>query len=366
MMNTSESNRLLDECRALMTNRMRSSMSRMMGHVEEVLFEMATVDSKTADTSHYIEAIREIRMKKKEIQIRFEKRFMSLFEDKVRKMKAPLSLRPIPEDDITPLNIIEDKDFGSETIQDTLNKARHECRNALALLDRHVSTLFADLEVNSFVNPMQPDTVFGAFWESCRDIRSGDDIRYILIDIFDRYVVSDLQGVYEDINTLFDFYKTSDTQGQDSPESGGAGKPNPSGTKTTKPDKQEMDSVLVSNWVRDRIQSFLDESEASVPVFIQGFLLEYWRLVVEDAYRKFSDESPEWDRSIQVIDDLITCVRESEDRDTKKRQIWMLPGLIYRLKLGMKSISLPLKIQADFLSQLKAYHSLITDFSSEK
>ena len=64
-MNTSESNRLLDECRALMTNRMRSSMSRMMGHVEEVLFEMATVDSKTADTSHYIEAIREIRMKKK-------------------------------------------------------------------------------------------------------------------------------------------------------------------------------------------------------------------------------------------------------------------------------------------------------------
>jgi hypothetical protein len=127
-----------------------------------------------------------------------------------------------------------------------------------------------------------------------------------------------------------------------------------------------MDSVLVSNWVRDRIQSFLDESEASVPVFIQGFLLEYWRLVVEDAYRKFSDESPEWDRSIQVIDDLITCVRESEDRDTKKRQIWMLPGLIYRLKLGMKSISLPLKIQADFLSQLKAYHSLITDFSSEK
>ena len=365
-MNTSESNRLLDECRALMTNRMRSSMSRMMGHVEEVLFEMATVDSKTADTSHYIEAIREIRMKKKEIQIRFEKRFMSLFEDKVRKMKAPLSLRARPDEDITPFNINEDTDIGSETIQDTLKKARHECRNALSVLDRHVSTLFADLEVNSFVNPMQPDTVFGAFWESCQDIRSGDDIRYILIDIFDRYVVSDLQGVYEDINTLFDFYNTSDTQNQLNHKPGKAGTADVPGTINTKPEKQEKDSVLVSNWVRDRIQSHLDNSDVTVPVFIQGFLLEYWRLVVEDAYRKFSDESPEWDRTIQVVDDLIACVMKSDDRDIKKRQVWMLPGLIYRIKLGMKSISLPLKIQADFLSQLKAYHSLITDFNSEK
>ena len=41
-MKQAESEQLIRDCRELMTNRMRSSMSRMMGDIEDTLFEMAT------------------------------------------------------------------------------------------------------------------------------------------------------------------------------------------------------------------------------------------------------------------------------------------------------------------------------------
>ena len=180
---------MLEECRDLMTNRMRSSMSRMMGYVEEVLHEMATVDSNTADASHYIEAVREIRMKKREIQVRFENRFMNLYQDSVRQMKSGESVTgSIEVDSDLQYGLVLPKNNESITIKDTLKKARQECRSALSILDSHVSKLFEQEKIDKFVNPMQPSTVLGAFWESCRDIRAGDDIRYILVDMFERYV----------------------------------------------------------------------------------------------------------------------------------------------------------------------------------
>lgn len=339
-------------------------MSRMMGYVEDVLFEMATVDSSTAEASHYIEAVREIRMKKREIQVRFENRFVSLFHDSIRRMKKNQLDSPeaiMMDENI--LSLVFDSGGESRSVLNTLDKARHECRVALTLLDRHVCTLFDSGEIKQFINPMQPDTVFGAFWESCRDIRSGADIRFILVEMFERYVVTDLQGVYDDLNKLFRFHGNTQTVGI-LPQTGQRGeKKGLSLVSNNGEILVKRESILVSNWVRDRLQQHIQGKE--IPEFIEYYLLEYWRQVMQDIYEKHSDTTPEWDRALQVVDDLLTITCPNSDRDIKKQQIWMMPGLIYRLKNGMKSISLPLKVQADFLSELKAHHALITDFNFE-
>jgi hypothetical protein len=364
-MHKAESGKLLEECRELMTNRMRSSMARMMGYVEDVLFEMATVDSSTEEAGHYIEAVREIRMKKREIQVRFENRFMSLYQDSVRQMKSGKSRTQTTGDSVESLIGVVFQDSGDTiTIKNTLDKVRKECRQALSILDSHVSTLFEKEKIDKFINPMQPVTVFGAFWESCRDLRAGEDIRFILVDMFERYVVADLHNVYDDLNSLFGFYNLNSIGAED------IGIEN--NVKDINSDLLDKDgeinlnrnSVLVRLWVKDRLEKKLSKHE--VPDFIHHFLLESWLLVLEDVYEKFSDKSHEWERAMQVIDELIRCTHLAGDRETRTQQIWMLPGLIYRLKSGMKSISLPLKIQADFISALKAYHAHITELNLKK
>jgi hypothetical protein len=249
----------------------------------------------------------------------------------------------------------------SVTIKNTLNKARNECRLALATLDKHICILLDKEEVENFVNPMQPGTVFGAFWESCRDIHSGADIRFILVDMFERYVVADLHNVYDDLNTLFGYYNSCGERAvgqamEECQQDTYSDVINQPGSIVV-----TRGSLLIRRWVENRLENRIKDKD--IPDFIYRFLMGSWRKVMEGVYEKYSEDSLEWERGMVVVDDLITCTRLAHDRETRTQQIWMLPGLIYRLKNGMKTIPVPLKTQADFLSELKLYHTRVTELS---
>ena len=92
--------------------------------------------------------------------------------------------------------------------------------------------------------------------------------------------------------------------------------------------------------------------------------MDYWCILLVDIYEKYSMKSLEWERAIQVVDDLIACSALTDDKASRLQQIWHFPGLLYRLKAGMKSISLPLNLQASFISDLKVLHTQLTDQNS--
>jgi hypothetical protein len=123
----------------------------------------------------------------------------------------------------------------------------------------------------------------------------------------------------------------------------------------------QQPSLLVGSWVANRIKETI--ADMPVPEFVSTFLFTVWNLVLERNYGKKGEASQEWAKSMQVVEDMVVCARLTDDKDKRRQQIWMLPGLIYRLKTGMKSVGVPLKQQADFLSELKAHHARITDSS---
>ena len=101
-----------------------------------------------------------------------------------------------------------------------------------------------------------------------------------------------------------------------------------------------------------------------MPEFIEAFLIEYWCVLLVDIFEKYSMKSLEWERAIQIVDDLIKFSALTDNKESRLQQIWQFPGLIYRLKAGMKSISLPLNLQAKFVSDLKVLHSQLTEQNS--
>jgi hypothetical protein len=349
---------LLTECREFMTYRMRTSMSRMMGNVEDTLFELATTDCGTVQASQYIDAVREIRMKKREIQVRFENRFLSLFDESVRQIRKG---KVAPAESNVVSNMVNLNQTGSQTIVSTVEKVRSDCRAALSTLDQHIGELLQTGGSVRFDNPMEPGLVFDAFWESCRDIQADTEIRRVLVQMFERHVVIDLQQLYQDLNSLFASFTAVGMNGSEMPDTryfADAG--NPGQAEGGGPGRN---SVLIKNWVQATVLRRMQESEAEIPGFIQHFLLEQWCLLLEQIYEKHGDRSQEWSRTMQLIDDLIMSAEAVADRDYKRQQLWKQPGLIYRLKNGMKSASIPLKTQAEFLSQLKAWHSSLSEFS---
>lgn len=355
-----ESEQLIKDCRELLTNRMRSSMSRVMGDIEDVLFEMATGSGSSELSSQYIDAVREVRMKKREIQVRFENRFHDLFDHSVREIRKGNRINIFGKEPVMETNVVRIKRTGQDGYDQRIAKMRNECRIALVELDLHVSGLLQIVPGNDFNNPMQPSTVFGAFRDSCIDIQISADIRQLLVDMFDKHMSPALQCVYEDLNTLFQSYSIGNRISIDQ-LSAVSTSAYPASMEYTGEISTQQPSLLVGSWVANRIKETI--ADTPVPEFVSTFLFTVWKLVLERNYGKKGEASQEWGKSMQVVEDMVVCARLTDDKDKRRQQIWMLPGLIYRLKTGMKSVGVPLKQQADFLSELKAHHARITDSS---
>ena len=334
-MNQSESECLLRDCRELLTARMRSSMTRVLGDVEDLLFDMAgTAGTPAGEGPDYIDAVREIRMKKREMQVRFENRLMEQFDRVVRSAQAATSPADVDA-------VIDIRQTRPDLAERQVEKLRGECRLALAELDSHIGKLLHMTINSSFDNPLAPRMVLNAFHDCCRDVYVGNDIHHILLDRFDRHVGPVLQGVYEDLNGLFQSYETGAVDNEAAGRLAGSA-------------KEPLPLRLAGNWIREKL---LLIDVKNVPGFVRAFALETWTIVLQREYEKHGEGSAEWRRALQVVTDLYDCTRGPVDKDARQRHLWTLPGLVYRLKGGMKMAAIPLKAQADFFRQLKAHHA---------
>lgn len=77
-----------------------------------------------------------------------------------------------------------------------------------------MSSLLETVTVNRLDNPMQPEMVFEAFWESYRDIKIKPEIRLLLVELFKKYVALELKYLYEDLNSYLAGQGLSSVTGQ--------------------------------------------------------------------------------------------------------------------------------------------------------
>ena len=348
-----EAQALLHECRDLMTRRMRSSVSRMINQVEDTLFELASKEKESIKASEYIDAVRQVRLKKREIQVRFENRFVSLFENDLKRFTPSRNYA------IEGLHIEDDhwtntSDTEKQALGNVVGAIRNECRTVLSALDKKVGVLLENATPDEIHNPLQPETVIEAFWESCRDIKAGVEIRLLLVQLFEKYIASDFHDLYDELDIYLTAQDVYIKQEKKTRAKGESRQTDESEELLTR----ERKSLMVRYWVSEKLERKLRGK--IIPDFIEEFLRGHWLILLERIYKNHGEDSTEWTRVMHVVDDLILSAQPTSDFQERRRQIWVLPGLIYHLKAGMQTLPLSLKEQADFLSQLKSHHVKVT------
>lgn len=314
-MSISEPEILLNDCREIMTSRLRASLSIMMGNLENVLFEMAARDQRESDSTYYIDAVRELRLKKREIQVRFENRLSGIYLEILRHLAVQSD-----SDDINEITSVKrGKTISNDEISvlhEPVINIRSECRQALIDLDRHINFMLDDIQIENFINPLQPETIYNAFWDSFDDLQCGKEIKLIMLQLFDRQISTDLISIYDDLNRLLDFFlQHSDSEieiDNDTDES--------DGFRTFKEKSLYCNSFLVGCWVHNTIKQRINDRD--LPDFIEAFLMDYWCVLLVDIYEKYSMKSLEWERAIQVVDDLIECSALTDDKASRLQQVW--------------------------------------------
>lgn len=326
------SNQLLDECRDIMASRLSQSMTTMMDKVDDMLFDLSHEETRDINArAQYFYAMREMRLKRHDIESTFQTKFNMLFDSGVR-----------GELDVEDIQLREETDIEeSVALENTITKVNNDCREALLYLDQRMGKLLGDPNLEKVIIPLRPEVVCNAFQEACENIESDIEIKLILFKLFDKYVTSGLQDIYIDINNLL-----SDKTEEGSTE-----------TESNRKKQNIKDGAFflkANQLIKDEIDGRAGVN--SLPEFARAFLYHYWSKLLLKIYIRDGADGSAWTHAVDAIDDMVNCIGGNTSTKEKKSLAGLVPNLKQRLRYGMNVIPVPPMLRDEFLNELSQYY----------
>jgi hypothetical protein len=197
----SNSSRLLQDCRNTVLERTADALARAMDNVDDSLFALADKANDNTLQIHYFDAMREIRLKRKEIEMSYKVHFKEKSDEIIENKFSFQKQNNAPSMADIGLSLVEDDDLEESLAITTLtDKLSTLCHNEIYGLDKRVGLLLGKKELETEANPIGPKTICIACKMACEKIDSGVDIKLIVFKLIDRYLCESIQQVYRDIN----------------------------------------------------------------------------------------------------------------------------------------------------------------------
>ncbi|MDR0209066.1 MAG: DUF1631 domain-containing protein [Pseudomonas putida] len=172
---------------------LRQGLQALFDNADDTLFEMADKAPDRFDQHLYFEAMRDLRLKRKSI----ERGFLDTFYDCFAQVgQAEASGFTVSEDPLGSAQLARAAAFESMV-------ARVLSRDGLAL--EHLALRLQALlgrDCAALDNPLGPDRLCGYFLEVARSQGVSRRVKLILLKLFERYVLRDLDQLYDQANQL--------------------------------------------------------------------------------------------------------------------------------------------------------------------
>ncbi len=328
---------VLCECRELVTGLLRQSLPNMMDEVDDVLLDIAVRTTNSRERTKYFNVMHEVRMKRYKVEKKCIENFVEQFS------------KSLGSDNKVKKDIEGAKDMDIVAMENASNKVRNNCHNALLKLDRQMSNILKNNDIEEKENPMSPEKICMAFYNACELIDSGTEIRLIIFKYFEKNILPLLNDVYLAINYILE---TSNFSRVDlSIES--------QQTSTDDGRSNGYQSIAdIKQTVTSEIQNLLTDQH--VPDFVADFLLNQWVKLLVRIYDKNGMNGDSWQHARETAEDLIWSVGSLSSRQDRDRFDKLWPDLVMRLRNGIKMISMPAHQETDFISSLLKHRATLT------
>ncbi len=190
------------EAYRIATENLQGHISVMMSKVDDALFDRAEKAECNAVQTHYFDAMRELRVARKNIEEDFITLLNANFINGIpRESGMTGNINLSWETDIDRLDSGDKCDLEEDiAIANLVHKIRNACSSQLVPLDKRIGFLMSDPDLERWTNPLAPELICEAFKAAVRHIESGSDIRMISYKLFDQYVAAYLEDIYTQIN----------------------------------------------------------------------------------------------------------------------------------------------------------------------
>ncbi|MGN2244732.1 DUF1631 domain-containing protein [Frateuria sp. GZRR33] len=190
---------LLGAVRTIAGRRLQLLLGNMFEHVDDALFDLAEKAENNAAQMHYFDGMREVRKRRPMV----ERSFLT----QVGRELTGITTRPAPAPSASPssgpveLSLVAENEL-EESLAITSMTAKNESRLArdLFAVNQRLSVICGGIKIDDSTNPVAPAALAQAFRQAMRELAAEMRVKLIIYKLFDRYVLSALEELYQEIN----------------------------------------------------------------------------------------------------------------------------------------------------------------------
>jgi hypothetical protein len=177
---------------------LKAALQKLFDNADDTLFEMADRATSNAEQNTFFEAMRDLRLKRKNIERGF---LQKVFEAFATLNQYEIG-KPAPLDAVSfdTLSLVQDDALEESVALDTM-VAKVVSRDGTAL--SHLTTRFNAMvskKLDNKSNPVGPTSLCEFFLDACSSLGVEIKVKLIILKLFEKYVLSDLDQLYAEAN----------------------------------------------------------------------------------------------------------------------------------------------------------------------
>ena len=190
---------LLRGVRATALKRLQGLVSTLFENIDDALFDLAEKAENNAVQTVYFDGMRKVRLKRQVVERLFQEQLGKIFNDFASGRLQPAKIEAIAASG--ELSLVDETELEENlAISSTVAKAENRLAPQLNALNQRLSVLRGGASVEDSVNPLGPAHLSQAFRLSMRELELSVNSRLIIFKLFDRYVMSSLGSIYDEVN----------------------------------------------------------------------------------------------------------------------------------------------------------------------
>jgi hypothetical protein len=191
---------LLSAVRGIANKRLQQWIDNMFEHVDDALFDLAEKAENNAAQMHYFDGMREVRKRRPTV----ERNFLAGISRDLGGLTHPSqqpSMPAAPMPGTVELSLVADNDLEeSLAITSMIGKNESRLSRDLFAVNQRLSVICGGYKIDDANNPVAPAILSHAFRKAMQELSADMRVKLIIYKLFDRYVLSSLEELYQEIN----------------------------------------------------------------------------------------------------------------------------------------------------------------------
>ena len=179
---------------------LQQGLQELFDNADDTLFEMADKARSNVDHHIFFEAMRDLRLKRKNFERVFMERLFEAFASLGLAGRSERQLVPVVSYETAP-GTSKDELEKAVALEAMLGRVRHRDGLALGQLTTRLSTLLGN-RLDDRENPLGPALLCECFLRAGRSLGVEIRVKLIMLKLFEKYVLSDADQLYGEANQL--------------------------------------------------------------------------------------------------------------------------------------------------------------------